>query len=88
MSSNRTADEMNKLKHAAEEMMVELLHATTEELLVRIRQGEASPQDISNAIRICKENDVTIAIKEGSPLGVLDEDLPFEGDNVVSMVNK
>lgn len=79
--------ELNKLKHETEEMMVRLLHAATEDLLTRIEQGEASPQDISNAIRICKENDVTIAIKEGKPLGVLDKQLPFHGENVVSMPN-
>lgn len=82
---SKDVEKVNKLKHEAESMMVKLLHATTKELVKRIQSGEASPQDISNAIRLCKENDVSIEIKEGKPLPVLDEDLPFMGDNVVAI---
>jgi hypothetical protein len=82
MSDAKNLKQVNKLKHEAEELMVELLHATTKQLLKRIKAGDASPQDIANAIRICKENDVDISIKNGQPLGVLDEDLPFAGEHL------
>lgn len=67
--------------------MIELLFLTTEELIKRIKDGDAAPQDISNAIRICKENDININIKEGKLLKVVEnnENLPFMSDNVIAM---
>ena len=76
-------DKQNKIKHNVEELLYTLMEASAEELLARIKSGEASPQDISNAIRLCKENGIDIHVKKGEPLDVLSESLPFEGDNVV-----
>lgn len=80
-------DNENVKKHRIEEMLLDLLEATSEELLLRIENGEASPQDISNAIRLCKENGIDISIKKGEPLDIISQKLPFEGENVVKMNN-
>jgi|AntRauTorcE11898_2_1112593.scaffolds.fasta_scaffold03928_2 hypothetical protein len=77
----------NRKKTNIEDILLDLLEATSEELLVRIESGEASPQDISNAIRLCKENGIDISIKKGEPLDIISKKLPFEGENVVKMNN-
>jgi len=72
----------NKRK-LAEDIMVDLLYETAQVLLERIRSGEATPQDISNIIKLLHNNDITVAIKEGEiPDGML-EDLPFQSDLTV-----
>lgn len=73
----------NEIKHNVEQVLYDLMEASAKELLDRIRAGEASPQDISNAIRLCKENGIDIHVKKGEPLDILSEELPFEGENVV-----
>lgn len=77
--------DINSKKKLIKERLLDLLEVVSIELLERIQSGEASPQDISNAIRLCKENDVDIRITEGQPLAVLDNNMPFEGQNVVNM---
>lgn len=86
--AKKNIKEINKRKHKVEELLYDLMENTTKELLERIRSGEAGPQDISNAIRLMKENDIDITIRQGEELGILDEDLPFEGENVVKMNEK
>jgi hypothetical protein len=73
--------EMNKKKHKAEEIMVDLMVKLTEELMYKIQSGEASSQDVRNAISLLKDNNVTVAVTKGEPLNILKEDkvLPFEG---------
>lgn len=79
-------EKINGLKHRVEHKMIELLLRTTEELIKRIENGDAAPQDISNAIRLCKENDININIKEGKLLAVVEnnEDLPFMTDHTIA----
>lgn len=80
----------NETKKQVEQTLLELLDATAEEILRRVKSGEAGPQDISNAIRLLKENDIDIHIREGDASGLLDklEDLPVSGENVVKMEDK
>lgn len=77
----------NEIKKNVEDILYSLMEASAQELLDRIRSGEASPQDISNAIRLCKENDIDIRVNQGEPLDILSQELPFEGDNVVNFKN-
>lgn len=65
-------------RRQTEEMMVDLLYETTKELLRRIRSGEATPQDISNVIKLLNNNEITVAIKKGEIPPELLEDLPFD----------
>lgn len=85
MSDNKLA---NELKHKAELRMVELLDEITEELLRRVQSGDASPQDISNAIRLLKENGIDIHVSKGDPLDILKEEvLPFESSHLKAVDN-
>ena len=69
---------MDKRK-MTEELMVDLLYETARELLNRLRSGEATPQDVSNIIKLLHNNDINVAIKNGEiPQGLL-EPLPFQG---------
>lgn len=74
---------MSAKRRMTEELMVELLYETTQELLKKIRSGEATHQDISNIIKLLHNNDITVAVKHGEiPEGIL-EDLPFHGSHTV-----
>lgn len=55
-----------------------LLQLTAEELLKRVQTGEATHQDISNALKLLKDNHVTVDVKKGDPLDILSQSLPFE----------
>lgn len=76
--------EMNKTKHKTEALMVDLMYLITKELMEKIQLGEASSQDVRNAISLLKDNGVSIDITKGEPLSVLQtgEDLPFETDRL------
>lgn len=65
-------------RKTAEEVMVDLLLLVAKELYDRIRSGEASPSDISNAIKLLQNNGITVAVNKGEPLDILAEVLPFE----------
>lgn len=74
--------QVNKKKHNAEELMVDLMYKITNELLRRVSEPDASPQDIRNAISLLKDNNITVEIDKGELLkmvkGSKDEPLPFE----------
>lgn len=75
--------EMNRKKHVAEELMVDLMLKVVEDLKYKIEAGEASSGDVRNAISLLKDNSITVAITKGEPLDLLssDETLPFHGKN-------
>lgn len=75
----------NDKKKKTEEALIELMLGIAEGLLMKIKANEASPQDISNAIKLLQNNEITIAIdraEEGLP--ILKEDLPFHSSSSVS----
>ena len=58
--------------------VLEELHGTVAvELLNRIRNGEARPADMANAIKFLKDNGIEGLPVEGSPLGNLVNSMPF-----------
>ena len=62
----------------ARKEVVEELHGTVAvELLNRIRNGEARPADMANAIKFLKDNGIEGLPVEGSPLGNLVNSMPF-----------
>ena len=69
-------------ERATEDMMDTLHRITTEELINRIRSGEASTADIRAAIDWLGKNDITSVAVAGSPLAALagldPGDLQFE----------
>ena len=61
------------------EKTLEMLHtAVAEELLERVRNGEAKPADIANAIKFLKDNHVDAVIADDSPMRNLLDNLPFD----------
>ena len=56
--------------------LLELLLEGTAELLVeRIQSGEATPADISNALRMLKDNDISVIVKDSDALSELNSKL-------------
>ena len=48
-----------------------------EELLARIRSGEATTADLSAAIKFLKDNNISVVVEESKPVISLVEALPF-----------
>ena len=64
-------------KKATEDAFNELHNIVTEELLTRVKSGEASTQDIKAAIDWLKQNDITGVQVEGNPLDKLANIVPI-----------
>ena len=64
------------MKRATEHSFNELHNLLTEELLTRIKSGEASTQDLKAAIDWLKQNDITGVALEGNPLSKLANIMP------------
>ncbi len=62
---------------ARKEILEELHGTVAVELLNRIRNGEARPADMANAIKFLKDNGIEGLPVEGSPLGNLVNSMPF-----------
>ncbi len=62
---------------ARKEVLEELHGTVAVELLNRIRNGEARPADMANAIKFLKDNGIEGLPIEGSPLGNLVNNMPF-----------
>jgi len=72
---------------AASENELGLLHAAVAtHLREKIASGAATASDISNAIKMLKDNSITCIVEEGSELGELSKQLAAKGkapaDNV------
>ena len=65
-----------KKNKASEAKFNELHNILTEELLTRIKSGEASTQDLKAAIVWLKQNDITGVAYEGNPLDKLASIMP------------
>lgn len=81
MMKTSTPEEKKKL---AEDMMVDLMYGIAETLLKKIQEGTASHQDISNAIKLLKDNGINVSVNKGTPLAILAEELPFQSDHLLS----
>jgi len=62
---------------ARKEILEELHGTVAVELLNRIRNGEARPADMANAIKFLKDDGIEGLPIEGSPLGNLLSQMPF-----------
>ncbi len=52
-----------------------LLEASANLLLERIQDGDATPADISNALRMLKDNDISVIVKDSNALKELNDKL-------------
>ena len=57
--------------------------AVAQELLDRVRSGEAKPADMSNAIKFLKDNNIDAMPVQGSPLDGLLNSLPFNSEGIL-----
>ena len=64
------------MERANEDKFNEFHNILTEELLTRIKSGEASSQDLKAAIDWLKQNDITGVAIEGNPLSKLANIMP------------
>lgn len=65
-----------------EQLLADLFEVTAKELLRRIKNKEASPSDIKNAIQWLKDNSITVEVRKGHPLAALAEALPFTSEDL------
>lgn len=70
-------------KRANDDLLGTLHEAIAKELLARVKSGEASPADLSAAIRFLKDNKIEAVVETGDTLDQLYKNLPTfddEGD--------
>ena len=67
---------MTKKNKASEAKFNELHNILTEELLTRVKSGEATTQDLKAAIDWLKQNDITGVAYSGNPLDKLANIMP------------
>ncbi len=72
---------------ARKEILEELHGTVAVELLNRIRNGEARPADMANAIKFLKDNGIEGLPVAGSPLGNLVNSMPFPSREKLSEIN-
>ncbi len=65
-----------------EQTLATLHTAVAQELLDRVRSGEAKPADMSNAIKFLKDNNIDAMPVQGSPLDGLLGALPFNTESL------
>lgn len=58
--------------------MDELHYEVSRQLLEKVKSGEATHQEISNAIKFLHNNGITAEVKQGDPLDLLQESLPYD----------
>ena len=68
------------------EVLNELHGALAEELLDRVRSGEAKPSDLGVAVRFLKDNGIEAIPTDGSYLQQLFEELPFDEDEEIKLI--
>jgi len=71
------------MKKATEEQFYELHQLVTKEFLDRVRNGEATTQDLKAACDWLKANDISGVAYDGNPLSKLAQVLPEIDPNLV-----
>lgn len=62
---------------ATKDMLDSLHRAVCEDLMAKIKSGDAKAADLAAAIKFLKDNGIEAIPVEGSPLGNLVDNLPF-----------
>ena len=58
-----------------------LFDAVADELLVKIKSGEAKPADLAVAVKFLKDNNITCLPVDGNSLEALMKTMPFSNDD-------
>ena len=72
-----------RLENLQEKVLGDIHSALSEELLNRIRSGEATPTDLNVARQMLKDNNITITPVASNPLLNIAEELPYEEENTI-----
>jgi len=72
------------MSKASKDIMEELHLSVAQDLLGKIKSGEAKANDLGVAVRFLKDNGVEAIAVEGSPLANLLDNLPFEAQEIPS----
>ena len=65
------------------EKLNSLFDAVADELLTKIKTGEAKPADLAVAVKFLKDNNISCLPVDGNPLSELMKSMPFsEEDNI------
>ena len=67
-----------------EEILQSLFDAVADDLLIKIKSGEAKPADLAVAVRFLKDNDITAIPVNDNALQQLMESMPFPSDKDIS----
>ncbi len=73
-----------------EEVLGSIHEALAQELLNRIKDGEATPTDLNVARQLLKDNNITVTPAAGNPLLNIAEELPYdsaEGEPAANIIN-
>ena len=61
-----------------------LFDAVADELLTKIKTGEAKPADLAVAVKILKDNNITCVPTDGNSLEALMKTMPFSNEDKLS----
>jgi len=67
-----------------DEALNSLFDAVADELLTKIKSGEAKPADLAVAVKFLKDNNITCLPTDGNSLGELLKNMPFSADDKFS----
>lgn len=70
------SDDNNNNTPTLEQRLTELFETTVTELQRRLESGEAKPTDIANAIKLLRDNGITITSRDNDQLSKLEASLP------------
>ena len=60
-----------------EEVLQSLFDAVADDLLIKIKSGEAKPADLAVAVKFLKDNNITCVPTDGNSLEELMKSMPF-----------
>ncbi len=60
-----------------EEILQSLFDAVADDLLIKIKSGEAKPADLAVAVKFLKDNNITCVPTDGNSLEELMKSMPF-----------
>ena len=66
-----------------EEILKSLFDAVADDLLTKIKTGEAKPADLAVAVKFLKDNNITCLPTDSNPLGQLMQNMPFVDEDKV-----
>lgn len=69
---------------ADKDLMADLHQEVASTLLARVRSGEATPAELSVAVKFLKDNGIDASIDQNEPLSNLAKSLPFTIESEVA----